>query len=198
MFDRKTYLIKERIGLLKLTDTYDIFDAESGDQLAIALEEISGFMKLLRFLVKKAMLPTTVNFYEGTEQDRGENPVLSIHRGFTLLRAKVLVLNAKGETIGYFKSKIFSLGGGFKVYDTNDEQIADVSGDWKGFNFKLKTTTGKEIGVVAKKWGGIAKEMFTSADNYVVSLNDDVAKKPAYVKLLLAAGLAIDTIYKEN
>ena len=118
MFDRRTYLIKERVALLKLTDTYDIFDGDSGDQLAIAIEEVSGFMKLLRLLVKKGMLPTTVNFYEGTEHNRSEEPVLSIHRGYSLFRPKVLILNAEGETLGYFRGKLFSFGGGFKVFAT--------------------------------------------------------------------------------
>ena len=45
-------------------------------------------------------------------------------------------------------------------------------------------------------WAGVGKEMFTSADNYMIALNDEPS--PAEAILLLAAGLAVDIIYKEK
>jgi len=53
-----------------------------------------------------------------------------------------------------------------------------------------------EIGTITKKWAGIGKELFTSADNYIIALNDEPA--PAKAMLLLAAGLAVDTVFKER
>ena len=44
--------------------------------------------------------------------------------------------------------------------------------------------------------GGAGKELFTSADNYVIALTQE--PKPSEAILLLAAGLAVDTVYKEN
>jgi uncharacterized protein YxjI len=49
---------------------------------------------------------------------------------------------------------------------------------------------------VTKKWAGLAKEIFTSADNYVIHLAPGQPQEA--VALLLAAGIAIDTVYKEN
>jgi uncharacterized protein YxjI len=193
MLHLKTYLIKEHVGLMKLHDTYDIFDAESGEQVGVAKENISTFATILRFLVAKQLIPTTVEI-----KDTDEEIVFSIHRPFSLWRARVNILNADGETIGYFKSKLFSLGGGFYVYDHSDNQFAEVKGDWKGWNFKFITSDGVELGTVTKKWAGLAKELFTSADNYVIALNDRVEKLPEGNMLLLAAGLAIDIIYKEG
>ena len=53
-----------------------------------------------------------------------------------------------------------------------------------------------EIGNITKKWAGIGKELFTSADNYIIALNHEPAPEKAI--LLLAAGLAVDTVYKEK
>lgn len=53
-----------------------------------------------------------------------------------------------------------------------------------------------EIGTITKKWAGIGKELFTSADNYIISLSQE--SDPVLAALLLAAGLAVDTIYKER
>ena len=39
LLERSIYFIKERAGLLKLTDTYDILDPTTGHQIGIAKEE---------------------------------------------------------------------------------------------------------------------------------------------------------------
>ena len=71
-----------------------------------------------------------------------------------------------------------------------------MKGDWKGWNFSFLDTSENEIGTITKKWSGVGKELFTSADNYFVALNDK--PDPAIATLLLGAGLAVDTLYSEN
>ena len=194
LLQRTTYFIKERIGFVKLTDTYDILDPATQQPIGIAREEPPGWAKWLRLLVNKQMLPTTVNVYE-TE---GQPPIFSIHRPMTLFRAKVKVNGPGGQPLGYFKSKIFSLGGGFFVFNNQDQQVAEVKGDWKGWNFKFISQDGRELGTVTKKWAGIGRELFTSADNYMIALNDTGDGQAAASALLLAAGLAIDIVFKES
>ena len=194
MFDLKTYLIKEHVGLLKLSDTYDIFDPESGEQIGVAKEEPSVLVKVLRFLLHKRFLPTSVSIY-GTGESQ---PFFRITRGITFLRSKVYVRDPEDKVVGYFQSKLLSLGGGFYVYDPEGKLYAEVKGDWKGWNFKIITAEGEELGTVTKKWAGFAKELFTSADNYVIALNERVEEREEGNMLLLAAGLAIDIVYKEH
>jgi uncharacterized protein YxjI len=193
MLHLSTYFIKEHVGMFKLTDTYDIFDAVTGAQVGVAREQPSFFVKMLRLIMNKQALPTSVVVY-----DQEGARVFSIRRGFTWFRSKVFIRDAEHKVIGYFKSKIFTLGGGFWVYDQEDNQFAEVRGDWKGWNFKFLTTDGQELGTVTKKWAGLAKELFTTADNYVIALNESVEAKEGGNMLLLAAGLAIDIIYKEH
>jgi uncharacterized protein YxjI len=194
MFDRKNWLVKERVGLLKLVDTFDIYDPTTGAQLGVAKEKVSILVHVLRFLINKRLLPTYV---EVCEREDGR-VLLGIRRGVGLLHANVTVTNDAGRTIGLFKSKLFSLGGGFHVLDDAERPVAEIKGDWKGWNFRFLTPDGVEIGKVTKKWAGIGKELFTSADNYMISLNDGRAFRPESAPLLLAAGLAIDTVYKEK
>lgn len=194
MLHLQAYLVKEHVGIMKLTDTYDIFDAQTGEQVGVAKEEPGSLVKYLRLLVNKKLMPTTVNVYD----QENDGLVLSIHRGVAFLRTKVTVRDGHGHTVGHFKSKLFSIGGGFWVYDENDKQFAEIKGDWKGWNFKFLTVDGEELGTVSKKWAGAMKELFTSADNYVIALNENVEQKEGGNLLLLAAGLAIDTVFKER
>lgn len=194
LFDQKTYVVKERVGFMKLTDVYDILDAQSGQPIAVAKEEPNPWAKWLRLIVKKALMPTVVNVYEGASQ----TPALSIHRGVAILRPKVTVTTGGGEPLGYFVAKAFSLGGAFRIFDKHDAEIGMVKGDWKGWNFVMSAPTGQELGRVTKKWAGLGKELFTSADTYVIALADGPSPVGNIAPLLLAAGIAIDTVYKEK
>jgi hypothetical protein len=51
---------------------------------------------------------------------------------------------------------------------------------------------------VTKKWAGLGKELFSSADNYIISITDVAGAGQGASALLLAAGLAIDIVFKEQ
>ena len=193
MLDRKTYVVKERPGVLKLVDTYDILDADTAQPIGIAKEEPPGIVKYLRLLGNNKFLPTQVNVYER----EGEQPILSIRRGVALFRPKVFV-NTRERAIGYFKAKMISIGPSFRIFDMQGREIGSVKGDWKGWNFQLLGPQGEELGRVTKKWAGLARELFTTADTYVIAISDAAAGRADVAQLLLAAGLAIDTVFKEK
>lgn len=196
MFTSSNYFIREHLGFLKLSDTYDIIDPNTMDQIGVAKEKPGALIHILRFFVKKQVLPTKVFVYEGSDPKEESKVLFSIQRGFTLLRSKVNICDAEGQTVGYLKSKLFSLGGAFFVHDQSGEQVAFVKGNWKGMNYKFTDMNETEIGRITKEWGGIGKELFTTADNYMIDIDGEPS--PTKVLLFLAAGLAIDTVFKEH
>ena len=54
-----------------------------------------------------------------------------------------------------------------------------------------------EYAHVSKKWSGFGKELFTSADNYMLSINEKVEKDDPIRLLILAAVMCIDMVLKE-
>lgn len=194
MLNRRTYFIREHAGVFKLKDTYDILDPETQEQIGYATEATPAWAVWLRLLVKKRNLPVTIAVREQPEAA----PLFRIERGWTFLRATVHVVDAQEQRIGYFKSKLFTFNGGFYVYNMQNEQVAEVKGSWKSWDFSFVSTAGQEIGVVTKKWAGLGRELFTTADNYLISLHDMGEQQPASAVLLLAAGLAIDTVFNEQ
>lgn len=196
MLNRKTFFIREHVGVLKLSNTYDILDPETKEQLGIAKEKPGMLLHILRFFLNKRHLPTTVNVYEGSDPKNEQNLLFSIKREFSLFIPKVSVRDPSGSVVGRFKSKLWGLGISFRVLDPSGKDMALVKGDWKGWNFSFLDSLEKEIGTITKKWAGVGKELFTSADNYFIALNDQ--PEPAVAVLLLAAGLSVDTVYKEK
>lgn len=196
MLNRRTFFIREHVGILKLSDTYDILDPETQKQVGIARERPGTLIHVLRFLVNKRLLPTKVFVYEGDDPENASRLLFSIRRGVSLVRSRVHIHDKSDKVVGWLKSKIFSLGGAFHVYDAADNEIALVKGDWKGWKFRFLDGNEREIGTISKKWAGIGKELFTTADNYMLALHQEA--KPEQAMLLLAAGLAVDTVYKER
>lgn len=191
LFQRRRFFIRERVSLLKLTDTYDILDPETKLNVGLAKDEPPFWAKLLRLVVKKPLLPTTIQVYE----HESAPATLTLQKKPGILHQTVVV--SKGDQVlAKFKSKLFAIGGGFHVLDPSGKKIGEVKGDWKGWNFRLLDGQGHELGVVTKKWAGIGKELFTTADNYIAALSDTT---PAETQgpILLAAGLAVDIVYKE-
>ena len=54
-----------------------------------------------------------------------------------------------------------------------------------------------ELAQVSKKWAGLGKELFTTADNYMLSINESVKKDDHARILILAAVMCIDMVLKE-
>jgi len=195
MLEADKFLVKEQVKFLQQHQTYDIFDGDTQKQIGIAEETIGTVKKLLRWFISKTWMSSTIEV-RGVPDNA---LVFTIHRGAYFIRSRVEVHTAEGEMIGYFKSKVFSWSGGFWVYDKNDQQFAEVKGNFIGFNYRVLTPDGKiELGNVSKNWGGMLKEIFTSADTYMIDVADDLKSNPISKMLVLAACLATDMIFKSE
>ena len=195
MLETRRYMVKEQVKFFKSHHSYDIFDGDTEVQIGVAEEKIDFLTDILRWFVSKQLMPTRVEVRDTPDHSL----VFTISRGWYLFRSRVEIHDADGVMVGYLKSKIFSFSGGFHVYDKNDKQFAEVKGNLFGFNYRVLTPDHDyEMGKVTKKWGGIAKELFTSADTYMVEVNDDLQEQPIGKMLVLAAALATDMIFKSG
>ncbi len=195
MLSADKFAVKEQVKFLKNHKTYDIFDPDTKKQIGTAEEAISGLVKMLRWVIDAKFMATTIEVREHPDKAL----VFSIRRGAYFFRSRVEVRDSNGELIGYFKSKLFSLSGGFHVYDKADKHFAEVKGNFTGFKYRVLTPDGKvELGRVSKEWGGLVKELFTSADSYMVDVADDLKEQPIAKMLVLASCLAVDMIFKSE
>jgi uncharacterized protein YxjI len=149
------------------------------------------FTKIFRFTKYKRNTPFNVLVTETNGKK-----IVNIKRGTTLFRSDVEVFNEKDQLIGYFKQKFWSMGGKFEIVDKNQKPVCLLQGKWTGWDFKF-THDNKELGFVNKKWAGIGKEFFTSADNYVLSINENIAPDSVERQLIFAAVMVIDMVLKE-
>ena len=192
VLNRNLFLIKEHVGMFKAANNYDVHDPETGEIIMECREEKLGvFTKMLRFTDYKRMTPFDVQIRTPDGQ-----PVVRIKRGISVFLSKVSVLDENDAAIGGFKQKLFSVGGKFDVLDHNEQPVCSLKGKWTGWDFRF-ISGDVELAHVTKKWAGMGKELFTSADNYVLSISEEVPPDSAVRKLILAAGMSIDMVLKE-
>ncbi|HET6573262.1 MAG TPA: phospholipid scramblase-related protein [Fimbriiglobus sp.] len=195
MLESRRFLVKERVKVLASHHTYDILDADTGEPVGTADEVISGLTKLLRWFVSKQLMGTRVEVREKPD----DSLVFTLSRGWYVFRSRVEVHDAQGALVGYLKSKLISWSGGFHVSDRDDRPFAEVTGNLIGFNYRMTTPDGAvELGRVSKQWKGIGRELFTSADWYLVEIDEDLDEQPMAKMLVLAAALATDMIFKSE
>lgn len=189
---QNTFLVKEHVGMFKAANNYDIFDPQSGAKVMECREpNLGSIIKLLRFSDYKR---NTAFHVEVTAPDG--TPIVSVSRGWTFIRSKVMIKNGAGEPVGYFLQKLFSIGGAFTIYDMQDKEQCHLKGKWSGWDFTFMMGD-VQLARVTKKWAGLGKELFTSADNYVLEIDDCVPEDNPVRQLILASVMCIDMVLKE-
>ena len=122
--------------------------------------------------------------------------ILKVKKGVSFILSKIQVYDENDNIVGIFKQQLFPFGNNFDMLDKSENLVCKLKGNFIGWNFKfLKGDS--EVGLVTKKWAGIGKEMFTSADNYILEIKDKVEKDSPLRLLILAAVLCIDMVIKE-
>ncbi len=192
LLSKNVFLVKEHVGMFKAANNFDIFDPENGEVLMHCREESLGFFtKMLRFTDYKRMTPFDIQVR--TPDGR---QVVRIKRGVSFFLSKVQVFDENDDLIGGFKQKLFSIGGAFKVLDENDVPICELKGKWTGWNFRFLAGEA-ELAWVTKKWAGLGKELFTSADNYILQIEESVPIENGVRQLIIGAVMCIDMVLKE-
>ncbi len=189
---KSLFLVKEHVGMFKAANNFDIFDPNTGEQILECREEKLGALtKILRFTDYKRYTP----FHIEIRQPNGAT-LVSVKRGISVFLSKVEVMDGSGKVIGGFKQKLFSIGGKFDVLDAMDNPVCTLKGKWTGWDFRFEHN-GAELAKVNKKWAGAGKELFTSADNYMVSVSETLPSDSPVRPLILAAVMCIDMVLKE-
>jgi uncharacterized protein YxjI len=154
-------------------------------------QNLGFFSKILRFTDYKRMTPFDIEI----TTLQGES-ILRVKRGISIFVSTVEVFNEREQLIGKFKQKFFSIGGKFDVLDLDDRVVCTLKGKWTSWDFKFMSEN-TELAHVSKKWAGIGRELFTSADNYMLSISQNVPENDPNRTLILADVMCIDMVLKE-
>ncbi|OYT87597.1 MAG: RNAase [Burkholderiales bacterium PBB6] len=192
LLQNNQFLVREHVGLFKAASNFDILDPRTGATVLHCREpELGFFTKLLRFTDYKRMTPFDVRLTTPEGQ-----PVLRVKRGVSLLRSTVDVLDERDQVVGHFRQRLLSIGGKFDVISPSGQELCTLQGKWTSWEFRFLRGE-RELALVSKQWAGLGKELFTSADNYMLSIQPAVPANDPTRLLIVAAVLCIDMVLKE-
>ncbi|MFD3407103.1 phospholipid scramblase-related protein [Aquirufa sp. HETE-83D] len=190
-FDSNDYFIDEKVNFFQFENSYKIFNG-TGENIGAIKQKLTTGQKLLRLLLNKAMLPFLLEIKNADDQVEA-----SISRGWTFFLSKIVIKNAQGMVIGTIKQKFKLFKPTFKIFNSSEILIAEITGDWKAWNFKITDASNNQIGTISKKWAGAMQEIFTSADKYNVNINADFSNMENKIAILSGA-ITIDMVLKES
>lgn len=190
-FESNTYFIDEKVNFFKFENCYQIYN-DKGENIGAIKQKLNIGQKLLSLLISKTMLPFLLEI-----RDSNDNLEVTISRGWTFILSKITIKNAQGEAIGYIKQKFKLFSPTFNIFNTSEELIAEISGDWKAWNFTINDAANNQIGSISKKWAGAMKELFTTADKYNVQIEENYASLENKIAIL-AGAITIDMVLKEK
>jgi uncharacterized protein YxjI len=186
------FFIKEKVGLFKASNNYDIYDPNTRQLIMECREVKMGLLtRILRFSEIKRMTPFAIE----VRSAQGEK-IITVKRGVSILLSNVEVLDENDLLVGKFKQRFLSIGGRFDVEDADGKVVCSLKGNWTNWDFRFEGQQG-ELAHVSKKWAGLGKELFTTADNYMLSINASVGQQDFARQLILGAVLCIDMVIKE-
>jgi len=186
LLDQNKFIVKSQSKLFSSKKSYDILDGDTGQMLGSA-RDVTGFLPLL------------VGSRHIEVRDVSNNALLFSVGRHGLIFKKNKVVDPKGELIGRFKSKLFSLSGGFHFYDKDGKHLAEIQGKMFKAEYKFLTPgRSAEMGTVSRTWTGLAKSFLTGDDTYGVQIAPQFANDTTAKILILGATIAVESIFKKK
>lgn len=185
--------VQQKAKLIELKNEYKIFD-ESGEQVGVCREEGQTKLKKALRLVSNldSMMSHTLSVH-----DAAGNKVLEFTRPRTLWKSKVEVQDGTGKTVGSIAQKNVIGKIRFDISGSGGEPLGQIRAEnWRAWNFSIVDNSDQEVARITKKWAGVAKELFTTADNYMVEIDPQVHGDMRM--LILASAAGIDTALKQS
>ena len=185
-------VVNQKAKLIEITNEYAVYDQRGTQIAAVRQTGQSAARKVLRVVSNlDQFLSHKLEIVDATGQVQ-----LRLERGAKFVKSTVMVLTGQGQEVGRIVQqnaigKIrFSLESGGQQYGSLNAE------NWRAWNFNIQDHTGAEVARITKTWEGLAKTLFTTADNYVVQLHRQL--EDPLRALVIASALSVDTALKQD
>ena len=186
-------VINQKAKLIELVNEYKIRDEEGAEIGVIRQEGQSTLKKVARFVSSLDQFMT----HKLGVYDADGSRILELVRPRKIVKSTVQVFGSSGALVGEIRQQNVFGKIRFGLHDHTGEKIGEIRAEnWRAWNFSIVDHLGQEIGRITKTWEGLAKTMFTTADNYVVQIHRRLAQP--LLSLVIASALSIDTALKQD
>jgi uncharacterized protein YxjI len=191
LYEQPVLVVSQKTKLIELTNEYAVFDGQGQQIGAVVQVGQSGLKKAFRLVSNFDQFLT-----HRLEVRDASGPVLVLTRPAKLVRSRVVVERPDGSPIGEIvQANVF----GKIRFDlvANGRLVGGIQAEnWRAWDFVITDAAGTEVARITKKWEGLARTLFTTADRYVVLVHFRLPEPLA--SMVLASALTVDTALKQD
>ena len=191
LYEQPVLVVSQKTKLIELTNEYAVFDGNGQQIGAVVQVGQSAAKKAVRLL---SNLDQFLTHHLEVRDARG--PVLVLTRPAKFMKSRVIVQRPDGAPIGEIvQANVF----GKIRFDlvSNGQLVGAIQAEnWRAWDFAITDAAGTEVARITKKWEGLARTLFTTADRYVVLVHFRLPEPLA--SLVVASALTVDTALKQD
>jgi hypothetical protein len=192
VFTEPVLVVNQKTKIIEVTNEYAVYDA-AGRQIASVTEVGQSVLKkIIRVIGDYDQFFT----HRLEVRDLTGSPQLLITRPAKIFKSKVIVEKPGLGEVGRLVQQN-AIGKIRFALMAGTEQVGEMRAEnWRAWDFAIVDASGAEIARIKKTFEGIAKTLFTTADNYVVRIHRQL--EDPLLSLVVASALTVDTALKQD
>ena len=193
LLEHDRIVINQKAKLIELTNEYLIRDTDGNEVGVIRQEGQSTLKKLARFVSSVDQFMT----HKLAVYDATGTKVLEVVRPRKFVKSTVEVYDGMGQLAGTIRQQNVFGKIRFGLHDAAGSKLGEIRAEnWRAWNFAIVDQMDAEVGRITKTWEGVAKTLFTTADDYLLEVSPGLSGS---LRLLaFASAAAVDTALKQD
>ncbi|MFJ4914779.1 phospholipid scramblase-related protein [Streptomyces sp. NPDC088726] len=192
LFNQQVLVVNQKAKLIEVTNEYSVFDQHGNTVGSVVEVGQSAFRKVVRFLSSIDQYMT----HRLEIRDAYGQPQLLLTRPAKFIKSKVIVQRPDGQPVGEIVQQNAIGKINFAIMVDGQQVGAIKAENWRAWNFAIVDHNDAEIARITKTWEGLAKTLFTTADNYVLQIHYQLPEP--LLSLVVATALTVDTALKQD
>ncbi|MFF1374802.1 phospholipid scramblase-related protein [Streptomyces sp. NPDC058308] len=192
LFTEPVLVVNQKAKLIELTNEYSVMDQAGNTLGSVVQVGQSTLKKVARFVASVDQFMT----HKLEIRDAYGQPQMMLTRPRKFMKSRVIVERPDGQQVGEIvqQNMIGKINFGMMV---NGQQVGAIKAEnWRAWNFSIVDHADNEVARITKTWEGLAKTMFTTADNYVLQIHYQLPEP--LLSLVVATALTVDTALKQD
>ena len=183
IFTEPILVVNQKAKLIEVNNEYAIYDQHGRQIGAVRQVGQSTLKKAIRVLGSYDQFMT----HKLQVVDVHGNVLMALTRPAKVLKSRVIVQDGMGNEVGVIAQQN-AIGKIRFSLEAGGQQWGSINAEnWRAWNFNIQDHTGAEVARITKTWEGLAKTMFTTADNYVVHIHRPLQDPLRYARRVRSA-----------
>jgi uncharacterized protein YxjI len=192
LFSEPVLVVNQKAKLIELTNEYKVMDQNGNQVGSVTQVGQSAFRKIVRFFYSiDQFMKIKLEI-----RDAHGQPVMLLTRPGKIFKSRVIVQRPDGSPVGEIVQQNMIGKINFALMVDGQKVGAIKAENWRAWNFAIVDHTENEVARITKTWEGLAKTMFTTADNYVLQIHYQLPEP--LLSLVVATALTVDTALKQD